>query len=222
MLRDCPLCPLSGEFLSQIGAEFCQKLFCIYWNDHMAFILQFVEMVYRIDLQMLKIPSIPGMNSTWSCCMIFLMYCWSWLLVFCWGFLYPCSSVILACSFFCVCAILLFNCHVFVFLIFSRQFGHSVMSDSLQSHGLQHARLPRPSPSPGVCSSLCSLSRWCHPIISSSFTPFSSCPQSFTASGSFPMNQLTASGGQSIGEFPLKGMFIYIPDVLLVLKQNWW
>ena len=93
MLRDCPLCPLSGEFLSQIGAEFCQKLFCIYWNDHMAFILQFVEMVYCIDLQMLKNPCVPEVNPTWSCCMIFLMYCWTQLLVFCWGFLYPCSSV---------------------------------------------------------------------------------------------------------------------------------
>ena len=99
-------------------------------------------------------------------------------------------------------------------------FSRSVMSDSLQPHGLQHARLPCPSPSPGVCSNLCSLSRWCHPVISSSFTPFSSCPHCFIALGSFSMNQLTASGGQSIGKFPLKGMFIYIPDVLLVLKQN--
>ena len=58
---------------------------------------------------------------------------------------------------------------------------------------------PSPSPSPGVCSNLCPLSQWCHPIISSSVTPFPSCPQSFPASGSFPMNQLFTSGGQSIG-----------------------
>ena len=71
----------------------------------------------------------------------------------------------------------------------------SVVSDSLHLHGLQHARLPCPSPSPGVCSNACPLSQWCHPTIA----PFSSCPQSFPASGSFPMSWLFASGGQSIG-----------------------
>ena len=60
------------------------------------------------------------------------------------------------------------------------------MSDSLQPHGLQHARLPCPSLFPGVCSNSCPLSQWCHPTISSSVAPFSSCPQSFPASGSFP------------------------------------
>ena len=79
------------------------------------------------------------------------------------------------------------------------QFSCSVMSDSLQPHGLQHARLPCPSPTPGVYSNSCPLSRWCHPIISSSVIPFSSCHQSFPASGSFQMNQLFASGSQSIG-----------------------
>ena len=73
------------------------------------------------------------------------------------------------------------------------------MSDSLQPYGLQHTRLPCPSPSPGACSSSCLLSRWCHPTISYSVTPFSSCPQSFPASQSFQMSQLSASGGQSIG-----------------------
>ena len=68
----------------------------------------------------------------------------------------------------------------------SVQFSHSVMSDSLQHHGLQHSRLPCPSPSPRVCSNSCPLSQWCHPTISSSVIPFSSCPQSFLASGSFP------------------------------------
>ena len=66
-------------------------------------------------------------------------------------------------------------------------FSHSVMSESLQPHGWQHARLPCPSPSPSICSNSCSLSQWCHPTISSSVAPFSSCPQSSPASGSFPM-----------------------------------
>ena len=74
-----------------------------------------------------------------------------------------------------------------------------IMSDSLWAHGLQHDRLPCPSPIPGVCSSSCPLSRWCHPTISSSVIPFSSCLQSFPASGSFPMSQFFASSGQSIG-----------------------
>ena len=74
-------------------------------------------------------------------------------------------------------------------------FSHSVMSDSLWPHGLQHARLPYPSPSPGACSDACPLSRWCHPTISSSVIPFSSCLQSFPASGAFPMSWLFPSGG---------------------------
>ena len=78
-------------------------------------------------------------------------------------------------------------------------FSHSVMSDSLWPHGLRHARLPCPSLSPRACSNSCSLSRWCHPAISSSVARFSSCLQSFLASGSFPMSQFFASDGQSIG-----------------------
>ena len=66
-------------------------------------------------------------------------------------------------------------------------------------HGLQHIRLPCPSPSPGACSNSCPLSWWCHPTISSCVAPFSSCPQSSPASGSFPVHWLFASGGQSIG-----------------------
>ena len=76
------------------------------------------------------------------------------------------------------------------------QFSCSVVSDSLQPHGLQHARIPCPSPTPRTCSDSC---QWCHPNISSSVVPFSSCLQSFPTSGSFPMNRLFASGGQSIG-----------------------
>ena len=78
-------------------------------------------------------------------------------------------------------------------------FTCSVISDSLQPHGLHHARIPCPSPTPGVCSNSCPPSRWCHPTISSSVVPFSSCLQSFPASGSFPMSRLLASSGQSIG-----------------------
>ena len=77
-------------------------------------------------------------------------------------------------------------------------FRHQVVSNSRRPHGLQHARLPYPSPSPGVCPSSCPLSWWCHPAISCSVVPFSSCPQSLPASGSFPMSPF-ASGGQSIG-----------------------
>ena len=78
-------------------------------------------------------------------------------------------------------------------------FSHSVMPYSLQSHGLPHTRLPCLSPSTGACLNSCPLSRWCHPTISSSAAPFSSCLQSFPASGSFPMSQFFTLGGQSIG-----------------------
>ena len=79
------------------------------------------------------------------------------------------------------------------------EFSLSVVSDSLWPHGLQHARIPCPSPTPGAYSNPCPLSQWCYPTISSSVIPFSSCLQSFPASGSFPMSQLFPSGGQSIG-----------------------
>ena len=81
----------------------------------------------------------------------------------------------------------------------SVQFSHSVMSDSLWPHGLQHVRHPCTSPTSGLYSNSCPLSQWCHPIISSSVIPFFSCLQSFPASGSFQMSQFFASGGQSIG-----------------------
>ena len=89
---------------------------------------------------------------------------------------------------------------VFQFPSFSSvQFSRSVMSDSLRPHESQHARPPCPSPTPGVYSNSCPSSRWCHPAISSSVIPFSSCPQSLPASGSFPMSQLFAWDGQSTG-----------------------
>ena len=81
---------------------------------------------------------------------------------------------------------------------FPVQFSHSVISDSLQPHVLQHARLPCPSLTPGACSNSCPSSRWCHPNISSSVALFS-CLQCFPESRSFPMSQFFASGGQSTG-----------------------
>ena len=85
------------------------------------------------------------------------------------------------------------------FLMLSIQFNYSVISYSSWPHGLQHDRLPCPSPSSGACSTSCPLNRWCHPTISSSVIPFSSCLQSFPASGIFPVSQLFVSGSQSIG-----------------------
>ena len=84
-------------------------------------------------------------------------------------------------------------------MVYSVQFSHSVVSNSLRSHGLQHTRLPCPSPTPGACSNSNPSSWWCHPTISSSVIPFSSRLQSFPTSGSFPMIQFFLSGGQSIG-----------------------
>ena len=97
----------------------------------------------------------------------------------------------------------LFSISVSVFLFYkykmwSVQFSHSVVSDSLWPHGLQHAKPPCSSPTPGVYSNSCPLTQWCHPTISSSVVPFSSHLQSLPASGSFQMSQLLASGGQSI------------------------
>ena len=89
----------------------------------------------------------------------------------------------------------------------SGQFSCSVVSNSLWPHELQHARPPCPSPSPGVHSESCPSSQWCHPAISSSVVPFSSCPQSLPASESFPLSQLFAWGGQSTGVSGLASFF---------------
>ena len=98
--------------------------------------------------------------------------------------------------------------------IYSDQISHSVVSDSLQPHESQHTRPPCPSPTPGVHSHSCPSSQWCHPAISSSVVPFSSCPQSLPASESFPMSQFFAWGGQSIGVSALA-------SVLPVYTQDW-
>ena len=94
------------------------------------------------------------------------------------------------------------------------KWSHSVMSDSLPSHGLQHSRLPCPSSIPGPCSNSSPLTQWCHAAISSTVVPFSSCLQSFSASGSFPVSQFFASGGQRIGVSAS-------PSVLPVNIQGW-
>ena len=86
-----------------------------------------------------------------------------------------------------------------MYLLHSVQFSHSVVSNSLWLHGLQHTRLPCPSPTPGAYSNSCPLSQWCHPTISSSVIPLSSHLQSLPASGSFPVSQFFTSGGQIIG-----------------------
>ena len=96
----------------------------------------------------------------------------------------------------------------------SVQFSRSVLSDSLQPHGLQHTRPPCPSPTPGIYSNSYPLSWQCHPTIASSVIPLSSCLQSFPASGSFQMSQLFASGGQSIGVSAST-------SVLPINIQNW-
>ena len=93
----------------------------------------------------------------------------------------------------------IFHVPLLKFYTVTVQFSRSVVSDSLQPHGLQHAKPPCPSPTPGAYSNSCPLSWWCHPTISSSVIPFSSHLQSFLASGPFPMSQLFASRAQSIG-----------------------
>ena len=89
-------------------------------------------------------------------------------------------------------------CHLKTYQFTSVQFSRSVMSDSLQPSELQHAKPPCPSPTPRAYSNSCPLSRWCHPTISSSVVPFSSCLQSLPPSGSFPMSWFFTSSGQSI------------------------
>ena len=106
------------------------------------------------------------------------------------------------------------NTVIFNLTISSVQFSHSVVSESLWPHESQHARPSCPSPTPGVHSDSDPSSQWCHPAISSSVIPFSSCPQSLPASGSFPMSQLFAWSGQSIGVSALA-------SVLPMNSQDW-
>ena len=98
-----------------------------------------------------------------------------------------------------LCCCLHLPVHTNIAFILLLLFSCSALSDSLWPHGLQHSRLPYPSSTPRACSNSCPSSQWCHPTISSSVIPFSSCLQSFPASRSFPLSQLFASGGQNIG-----------------------
>ena len=120
-----------------------------------------------------------------------------------------CNEMILQVTFDCRCFVLAWS-YLTSYLqeklhksisewVSSVQFSRSVVSNSLRPHEPEHARPPFPSPTPGVHPDPCLSSRWCHPTISSSIVPFSSCPQSFSASGSFPVSQVFTSGGQSIG-----------------------
>ena len=119
-----------------------------------------------------------------------------------------CPAFYLYC--FLILAIIFQGLSTTFLLLFSSQ----VMSSSLRPHKLQHTRLLYPSLSPWVWSNLCPLSQWCHPTLSSSVTPLSSCPQSFPESGSFRMSWLLASGGQSIGASTSA-------SVLLMNIQGW-
>ena len=102
------------------------------------------------------------------------------------------------------------------------QFGHSVVSNSLQPHGLQHTRLPSPSPTPRACSNSCASSQWCHPNTSCSVIPFSSCLQSFPASQSFPMSQFFTSGGQSVKSFSFSLSPSNEYSGLISFRMDWW
>ena len=104
----------------------------------------------------------------------------------------------------------------------SVQFSHSVVSDSLWPHGLQHDRPPCPSPTPGVCLNLCPFSQWCHPTISSSVISFSSCLQSFPASRSFQMSQLFTSGGQKYWNFSFKNSPSNEYSGLISFRIDWY
>ena len=131
----------------------------------------------------------------------------SFIYVFIWSLHYSLCSTSLK-SFLTPCRVPVHACgfqpahdlsHITANITSSVQFSHSVVSNSLQPHEWQHARPPCPSPIPGVYTNLSPSSQWCHPAISSSVIPFSSCPQSLPSSGSVPMSQLFAWGGQSIG-----------------------
>ena len=111
-------------------------------------------------------------------------------------------------------SVLVLGCFESIVIYCSIQFSHSVVSDSLRPHESHHARSPCPSPTPGVHSDSCPSSRWCHPAISSSIVPFSSCPQSLPASESFQMSQLFTRGGERIGVSALA-------SVLQMNTQDW-
>ena len=105
--------------------------------------------------------------------------------------------------------------------IISAQFSHWVMSNSFRPHGLQQSRLPCPSPTPRAYSNSCPLNQWCHPIISFSVIPFSSCLQSFPASGSFLMSQFFISGGPNIGVSASASVLPMNIQNSITFRMNW-
>ena len=124
----------------------------------------------------------------------------------------------------CIPSSKLLPCHISRMLLSfykSVQFSHSVMSNSLRPRGLQHARLPCPSPTPRTCSNSCPSSWWCHPTISSSVIPFSSRLQSFPASGSFPMSQFFTSSSQSIGASASASVLLMNISGLIFFRSDW-
>ena len=148
------------------------------------------------------------------------------VLVFCFFNIYLFRLGCLSCN---VWGIFGFHCSMQdIYLRHSVQFSHCLVSDSLQLHGLQHARLPCPSPAPGPCSNSCPLSRWCYPTILFSVVPFSSCLHSFLATGSFQMSQIFLSDGQRSGASTLasvlsmniQGWFLLGLTVLISLQSK--
>ena len=104
---------------------------------------------------------------------------------------------------------------------FVSQFSHSLVSDSLQPHGLQHAKLPCSAPTPRACSNSCPSSQWCHVTTSSSVVPFYSCLQSFPASGSFPVSQFFTWGGQSIAVSASASVISMNTQGLISFRMDW-
>ena len=129
----------------------------------------------------------------------FELWCWRKLLRVPWTARRSNQSILKEISPRCSLEGLMLKLQYFGHLIRSDQISRSVVSDSLRPHELQHTRPPCPSPTLGVYPNPCPSSRWCHPAISSSVVPFSSCPQSLPTSESFPVSRLFAWGGQSVG-----------------------
>ena len=150
-----------------------------------------------LKIRDLNATSILGFSLCFSCLDLSAYWLTSFFAI---GYLFPHSGWSRPLELFCPVWQLPITCGYWALKVFSSaQFSHSVMSDSLWPHEPQHVRAPCPSPTAGIYPNPCLLSWWCHPTIPSSVVPFSSCPQSFPALGSFQMSQLFASGGQSIG-----------------------
>ena len=189
------------------------QYFCTLWNGHQKKSNCHLLPCRPITI-LLTIHPIPCINFLWHLPYIWRRVCLNALNLLCpfyqpfplWQSLVVSMSLSLFCCFLDSIYVKLYDICLsvsdFIYILASVQFSsfsRSVVSDSLRPHESQHARPPCPSPTPGVHWNSCPLSRWCHPAISSSLVPFSSCPQSLPASESFLMSQLFARGSQSIG-----------------------